>query len=169
MGLWAGTCKLPPALPARRIPSISQAQSQPEAASAGLPARLPPLTPPLFRVSLSGLLSECLRSLNKLSQGAGCQRLHSGALPPLSPPASGESIAMRRPIHPCTPLRAPRSPLLALNPNPLTPLCASPAQDLDDFCRARLGAQALDGTVSPWTWGGACVAFISIIACYDRA
>ena len=125
--------KLPPALPARRIPSISQAQSQPEAASAGLPARLPPLTPPLFRVSLSGLLSECLRSLNKLSQGAGCQRLHSGALPPLSAPASGESIAMRRPIHPCTPLRAPRSPLLALNPNPLTPLCASPAQDLDDF------------------------------------
>ena len=112
------------AFPASRMLEAGPKQPQPPC----LPACHPSLHPCFVVRS-----AECPRSLNKLSQGAGCQRLHSGALPPLSPPASGESIAMRRPIHPCTPLRAPRSPLLALNPNPLTPLCASPAQDLDDF------------------------------------
>ena len=54
----AGT--LPPALPARRIPSISHARSWPEAAPATLPARLRPLTPPLlmFQVCCLPALAE---------------------------------------------------------------------------------------------------------------
>ena len=105
----AGT--LPPALPARHIPSVSRARSWPEAAPATLPARLSSLTPPclLFQVC-------CLTALAEQAQPGRWMpkapfRRAPPALPPLHPAKASPDAAQTAhaclfasPARPCLPL-----------------------------------------------------------------